>query len=244
MVKRLWDGRLLFKLRQCLGRFASHRQGTIAVLYALLAIPTLGIVFGGIDYSRALSVQNQFQTAAEAAARLAATRLSEGRSIAKSAFRAAFRSNLPDDLKDHPYDLNIASDRSSVSVKVTASVPTTMIAIMGVSRLDVAASVTAKPPLPGLVVRRKVPPSLEVPGGGPSAPQVRSELERVIRRSGSTNVRLPSDQKIEQARRQMQQALRQMGHSGPSNASQKLPSAGELERRQRQLQRELGRLRF
>ena len=244
MVQRLWDGRLLCAVRGCLGRFSGHQQGTIAILYALLAIPTLGIVFGGIDYSRALSIQNQFQTAADAAARLAASRLYEGRSTAKSAFRAAFRSNLPDDLKDHPYDLNIASDRSSVSVRVTASVPTTMIAILGVSRLDVAASVTAKAPVPGVFARRKAPLSLQVPGGRPSAPRVRSKLERVIRSSGSTDVRLPSDKKIEQARRQMQQALRQMGQAGRPNASENLPSAAELERHQRQIQRELQRLRF
>ena len=44
----------------CLLRFVDNRRGVFTVLYALLAIPILGLLFGGIDYSRALSVQSQF----------------------------------------------------------------------------------------------------------------------------------------------------------------------------------------
>jgi Flp pilus assembly protein TadG len=41
-------------------RFVDNRRGVFTVLYALLAIPILGLLFGGIDYSRALSAQSQF----------------------------------------------------------------------------------------------------------------------------------------------------------------------------------------
>lgn len=115
----------------CLLRFAENRRGVITVLYALLAIPILGLLFGGIDYSRALSVQSQFQTAAEAAARTAASRLHEGRSQAA----VAFQTNLPPDLKDYPYNLDIAGDAKSLSVEFTASVPTTLVASQGVLKL-------------------------------------------------------------------------------------------------------------
>jgi Flp pilus assembly protein TadG len=244
-MQLLSRGREPTSARRCLGRFASHERGTIAILYALLAIPTLGIVFGGIDYSRALSVQDQFQTAAEAAARVAASRLHEGPSTAATAFRAAFRSNLPDDLKNHPYDLNIARDASSVSVEITASVPTTLVAMVGLNKLDIVAGATAKPPLPGfLAVRKAHPNPLDVPTGGAAGVRARSELERAIRRGGATNARLPSDDEIVRARRRLNRALREMGHAGLPTQLQGLPDAAELERKQRQIQRELGRLRF
>ncbi len=71
----------------------------------------LGLVLGGIDYSRAMSVQSQFQTAADAAANTAASRLLEGRDTAEQAFKVAFQENLPDELKDHPYNLAICQGR-------------------------------------------------------------------------------------------------------------------------------------
>jgi len=86
----------------CLLRFADNRRGVITVLYALLAISILGLLFRGIHYSHALSVQSQFQTAAEAAAKTAASRLHEGRSQAAVAFRVAFQSNLPPTSKTTP----------------------------------------------------------------------------------------------------------------------------------------------
>jgi len=229
----------------CLLRFAENRRGVITVLYALLAIPILGLLFGGIDYSRALSVQSQFQTAAEAAARTAASRLHEGRSQAAAAFRVAFQTNLPPDLKDHPYNLDIAGDAKSLSVEFTASVPTTLVALLGFSKIDVAAGFTANRPEPTLFARRKAySNSLDaVPTDGAGA-RTRAKLEAAIRRSGGQAAKFPDPDEIEKARSQMRKVLRAMGQTGQLPRSRDVPDAAKLERMQRQINLESGRLRF
>ena len=225
----------------CLLRFADNRRGVITVLYALLAIPILGLLFGGIDYSRALSVQSQFQTAAEAAARTAASRLHEGRSQAA----VAFQTNLPPDLKDYPYNLDIAGDAKSLSVEFTASVPTTLVALLGFSKIDVAAGFSANRPEPTLFSRRKAySNSLDaVPTDGAGA-RTRAKLEAAIRRSGGQAAKFPDPDEIEKARSQMRKVLRAMGQTGQLRRSRDVPDAAKLERMQRQINLESGRLRF
>ena len=222
-------------------RFADNRRGVITVLYALLAIPILGLLFGGIDYSHALSVQSQFQTAAEAAAKTAASRLHEGRSQAA----VAFQTNLPPDLKDYPYNLDIAGDAKSLSVEITASVPTTLVALLGFSKIDVAAGFSANRPEPTLFARRKAYSNTldAVPTDGAGA-RTRAKFEAAIRRSGGQAAKFPDPDEIEKARSQMRKVLRAMGQTGQLPRSRDVPDAAKLERMQRQINLESGRLRF
>lgn len=228
-------------------RFANNERGTIAVLFVLLLVPILGIVFGGIDYSRAMSVQSQLQTAADAAATSAASRLAEGRSEAEAAFKAAFRANLPEALKDQPYDLSIAGNGSKLAVELSTSVPTTMIAMLGVTKLDVAVAAAAERPDPLLLARRKAGAGGTALDGLPDTAEgarARVELERALRSAGLPEPKAPDQHEIEEARRQMREALRAMGLPANMASQEQLPDPAELERMQRQIMQELSRLRF
>ena len=120
-----------------------------------------------------------------------------------------------------------------------------VVAMVGLNKLDIVASATAKPPLPGFLAGRKTQPNpLDVPTGGAAGLRARAELERAIRRGSATNARLPSDDEIEKTRSRLNQALRKMGHAGLPTQLQGLPDAAALERHKRQIRLELRRLHF
>lgn len=229
---------------QALRRFSTNERGTIAVMFALLLVPVLGIIFGGIDYSRAMSVRSQLQTAADAAANSAIRRLAEGTSTAEEAFRIAFQENLPDDLKDQAYDLRFSGDGKRLSVDLSTSVPTTMVALMGLSKLDVAVAATAKVPEPELYSRSKGGTALDALPDTVEGQRARADLERSIRSAGFSPPKAPEKYEIEEARRQFEDALRSAGMSANLPRNAELPDPAELERMQQQIMRELSRLRF
>lgn len=214
-----------------LRRFSQNEDGVIAILFALLLVPLLGIIFGGIDYSRAMSLKSQLQTAADAAAVSAANRLFEGKDKAKEAFAVSFKENLPDDLKDHPYELEIEGDGSALQVAIKASVPTTMVSMFGLTELKVSAATQAHRP------------SALTGAGGRSAGKAAAEA---LANSGIRGRALarPSNADLAAAQRQMQEAMRAYG-GGSRNAQQpKLPDAAEVRRMQEMIQRQLSKLRF
>jgi len=183
--------------------FAQDQRGTIAVLFALMLVPILGIVFGGIDYSRALSVRNQLQTAVDAAARSAAGRLGEGAAKAEGAFKAAFVANLPDELKEQPYDLSITGNGKKLTVEIAASVPTTMVALFGLTKLDVGVAAIAERPEPALVAGGRGGSALDAFPDNAEGARARAEVERALRSAGLPPPQAPDQQEIEAARRQM-----------------------------------------
>ncbi|MCH9808165.1 MAG: pilus assembly protein [Alphaproteobacteria bacterium] len=242
--------RVLRKSRkQSPSAFASNESGTIAVLFALLLVPILGIVFGGIDYSRALTVQGQLQTAADAAAVSAAARLGEGKDAAKGAFEASFRANLPENLRDQPYDLKIAGNDKQLKVEINASVPTTLVAMLGVSKLDVTAASTAKPPQPKLFARSKAGgiPQEALPQGAAGA-QARAKIRRAMRRNGGAGgmaaPKLPDQREMEEARRKIESAMRAAGVPADIARQVQMPDPAEIKRMKEMIARELGGLRF
>ncbi len=242
----------LCQLRRSLPRspsgFARNESGTVAVLFALLLVPMLGLVFAGIDYSRAMTVQSQFQTAAEAAAISAASRLPEGTEEAKGAFEAAFKTNLPEELRDQPYELEIAGDNNKLEVAIKAKVPTTLVAILGVSKLDVSAKASAERPLPNLFARGKKggAPLAALPQGAAGA-KARAQIERAMRRSGGAGLadaKMPDPREVEAARRKIENAMRANGVPANLPRNIKMPDPAEVERMHRMIARELGSLRF
>lgn len=225
--------------------FGQDDRGTTAILFALLLVPMLGIVFGGIDYSRAMSVQNQLQTAADAAATSAASRLYEGPVKAEAAFKAAFNANLPEDLKDQPYELNISGNGKMLAVELAASVPTTMVALLGLTKLDVAVSATAKRPEPSLLARSaKGGNVLDALPNNADGARARADIERAMHAAGIPAPKAPDQKEIAEANRQIREAMQSMGVSGNLAVNGEMPDPAELERMQRIITQELGRLRF
>lgn len=231
--------------RPFLRGFTGNERGTTAVLFALLLVPMLGIVFCGIDYSRAMSIQSQLQTAADAAATSAASRLHEGTAKAEAAFNAAFIANLPDDLKDQPYELSISGNGKKLTVELASVVPTTMVALFGLSKLNIAVAASAERPKPSLLAgTRNSGTVLDALPDDAEGARVRADIERALRSAGIPAPEAPGREDVMEARRQVQEAMRAMGHSGNVAGHGELPDPAELEGMQRMIMRELGRVRF
>jgi len=133
---------------QSIASFVREERGATAIMFALMMLPILSIIMSGIDYGRATYTHSQLQTATDAAVVASARRLLEGESQARAAFKAAFRANLPANLKDQKYDLKLTRTKTRVSVvaKVEGTVPTTMLMLVGLQKLNVAASAQASLP--------------------------------------------------------------------------------------------------
>jgi Flp pilus assembly protein TadG len=225
--------------------FVQEEAGSIAVLFALLLMPVLGIVLGGIDYSRAISLQNKLQTAADTAALSAASRLFEGKSAAETAFKAAFQSNLPPDLREQPYALSFSGDATAFQVEISSSVRTTLIAVLGVHKLDVAVAASASLPKAHALAGygRGAPNTATVLGGETAeAARGRAELERALRSAGLPAEKLPTAEEIYRVQRDLMGQLESRGapSSAPSNLD--LPDPEEIQRLNDKVMRELGRL--
>ncbi len=126
-------------------RLAAAREGSVAIIFAAIIIPVIGITAAAIDFGRAANVRSTLQTAASAAAQAASARLLEDRSVVEQQAKAMLAANLPADLKDLPHRLTIASDRGSVEVSLETSVSTSLMGLFGMTEIPVEATGFARP---------------------------------------------------------------------------------------------------
>ncbi len=137
----------------------THQGGNVAIIFAAIMLPVMGIIAAAIDYGRAGKVRDTLQAATSAAAQAASAHLGADNTLVEKEALSVLRANLPKDLHDLPIDVTIPNDRKSVSVSMATTVPTTLMAIMGKSeipvealgfsrRIDVAVMPTLPPGLP------------------------------------------------------------------------------------------------
>jgi len=125
-------------------RFATDERGTVAVIFALVALPLLSVLSLAIDYGRATHVQSTLQNATDAAAGAAIRLAGAETDTIRDSFAANFRANLPTDLKQTPFQLVVDKDKGTVQAKVETKVATSLIGIVGISSLDVVVETTQR----------------------------------------------------------------------------------------------------
>lgn len=131
-------------------RFGCEQSGNVAMIFAAVLVPVVGIVSAAVDFGRASKVRNTLQAAASAAAQAGSAHLSEDRSIIEAKVAGMLKVNLPPDLAQVPYTVKIANDRMSLEVVMETTVPTMLMGVMGVSELGVEASGYARPAIAAL----------------------------------------------------------------------------------------------
>ena len=129
-----------------LSRFFDDTRGSIAAIFAMSLVPVLGLISLAIDYGRASHVETTLQRAADAGAMACQRLFTQDRDKIHQTFSANFRANLPDDFKDTPFELKVASDFTRMTVKTKREVPTTMLAMIGRKQLTVGAETTVRLP--------------------------------------------------------------------------------------------------
>lgn len=125
-------------------RFATDERGTVAVVFALVALPLLSVLSLAIDYGRATHVQATLQNATDSAAGAAIRLAGAEIDTIRDSFAANFRANLPTDLKQTPFQLVVDKDKGTVQAKVETKVATSLIGIVGISSLDVVVETTQR----------------------------------------------------------------------------------------------------
>jgi Flp pilus assembly protein TadG len=137
--------------------FSVNRQGAVAIIFALAALPMVVAVSASIDYARLLRYKAIFARAADATAlaALAKAHSSEwGNGLQISAISALqilaneiFASELGNQANGVPYAVSAktAQDENALSVTIsfTAHLPTTFLQIFGMSSMQVSDSVTS-----------------------------------------------------------------------------------------------------
>ncbi len=189
--------------------FSNDERGVTAILFALLLIPMLGIIFVSMDYGRASRTKHVLENAADAAAFTAATRLLEGKKVVRQAFEASFRANLPEDLKDIPYDLEVGTSDKFLKVSMVTKIPTTMIGLLGMTKIEVTVEAEARRPEPKAVPIQELPPAFEeIEKKMP--PGLRDELQRKLSAAGASREVLDQLPNEDELRPQLDNARRQL----------------------------------
>lgn len=129
------------------------RGGNVAILFGLLATPVIALMGAGIDYSLAARDRSLMQGAIDAGA-LAGVRLLGVRSEreARAQAEAYVRANLPARLQGERLDIEIVNEGRAMRLTMSRDVPTSMLNIIGLGAIPVAATITANAPPPRRVI--------------------------------------------------------------------------------------------
>lgn len=196
--------------------FRDDERGGVAIIFALMLLPILTIVSLAIDYGRALKVNSELSSAADAATAAALHKLPATVTDLRPFIRIQLDANLPKHLKNLPFDFNISEQRRVIELSVTARVATAVIGLVGIDHIDVnVVSTQIIPKAPALLP--------QLPARGPSnvhdaEEAMRRALNGLANHSGpgsSSHVEAPSADEIakatEEVNRQVREALDSIG---------------------------------
>ena len=125
--------------RGALASLLRDRRGNTALMFAVAAVPLLGMVGLAVDYGRAFLVQTRLQTAIDAGA-LAAGKMLTSTATAQQDVAKYVAANLPPDFMGAAIQTPVVTlDQTNqrVAVSLTATVPTTFLKVLRVNQLQV-----------------------------------------------------------------------------------------------------------
>ena len=134
-----------FSRPSLVSRLSGDTSGSVAIIFAAVLIPVMGIVSAAIDYGRAAKVRSTLQTAVSSAAQAGSAHLHDDRSVIEAQVKAMLKANLPAHLAELPHKVMIPNDRSKIEVAMEASVPTMLMAVVGLAEIGVEATGFARP---------------------------------------------------------------------------------------------------
>jgi len=128
-------------MHQLIGRgvraLARDNRGTVAILFGLAVIPILLGVGVAVDYGRGLIVRDRMAAAADSAALAAASWPGLSEAELKTKVQEYFDANFPPTALGAVGTLNVSLIGDDIVVQVSASVPTTIMQLANIDKLDV-----------------------------------------------------------------------------------------------------------
>lgn len=123
------DNRFSRRLR----KFPSSREGSIGMMFGLLAVPLMGMVGMAVDFSRVVTARYQMQDAVDAAilagGRAAQTTLSDPAGAASAAARIYLEQAMPSGVEIADVDVSNNSSSTELTLSVTYWVPTPIVSV-------------------------------------------------------------------------------------------------------------------
>lgn len=123
------------------GSLRRDEHGGVAVLFGLALVPVFGMGAAVLDYSRAATTRTEVQGALDATALMLArdaNRLSDGELKARA--QAFFTAQLRNRYGGQLQPLSITRDSRAINVAVNGTVPTALMGILGIQRVDIGAA--------------------------------------------------------------------------------------------------------
>ncbi len=160
---------MLAQLRRRIRQWSDDRAGAVAVLYAVAALPLIGVIGIGIDYGFMLSVKSKLDMASDAAAIAGATGANDyitaytgssdptasataaGQAQAQAQFNAN-RGGLPNGtITFNPPTITRSGSTITSAVSYSFSMPTLFMAVLGTKTMTVTGGSAASVTLPTYV---------------------------------------------------------------------------------------------
>ena len=123
-------------------RFASNRQGVIGLIFALALIPLLAAGGAAVDLSRAYLVKQRLGAALDAAGLAVGTASGATEAELNTLMLDYFNANYPASEIGAPATPSISIKDSEITITATADVDTTLMRIVNIDKITVAASTT------------------------------------------------------------------------------------------------------
>jgi Flp pilus assembly protein TadG len=191
--------RMLLALRQSCLHFNRDREGSVAATFALALVPLVGLVGAAVDYSSATNARTSLQVALDAA--LIAGAKDGSTNWATTALNS-FNANLNAKLATNVSPTFQLTSTRAYKGRVTATVPSNFLGVLGVSGINIGVTGTATvPPSTGayycvMALNRTAQAALQLTGNASitiNAPkcviQVNSSSSRAVDMNGNTVIR-------------------------------------------------------
>ena len=126
-------------------RFARDERGNVAMMFGLALLPLLGLAGATFDYTRASDARTRLQAAVDMAA-LAASRLpsATSQSTFETQVRNMVSASAGGSIDASSLTITPSRDTGKITVAAAATVPTSIMAILGFNSLSIAASSTVE----------------------------------------------------------------------------------------------------
>jgi Flp pilus assembly protein TadG len=130
--------------------FLKDRSGNVAVMFALAVIPVISAGGAAVDVSRAMYVKSRLQGALDAAALAVGGQAHLPPADQRALAQRYFDANYPAGEIGVPGTLNVTLGERTIDMSATASVPTTMMRVVGINTMTVDAEVEVTKEMKGL----------------------------------------------------------------------------------------------
>jgi Flp pilus assembly protein TadG len=191
--------RIRLALRKSYLQLKRDREGSVTATFALALIPLVGLVGAAVDYSSANSARTNLQAALDAALLAGAK---DGSANWTAAALNSFNANLNAKLASNVNPIFQLTSTRAYTGRVTATVPSNFLGVVGVSGINIGVTGTATvPPSTGgyycvMALNRTAQSALQLTGNASitiNAPkcviQVNSSSSRAVDLNGNTYIR-------------------------------------------------------